>query len=142
MTCKQSKTVSAVTPKYLSRRLGHTTRHFNVGQYRRKQKGDDLQDAAFFDHHNTVRALTCLFSVKCDRHLLWFASSKCTSEHADPVHAVACFCSAGMRLQSFSAVFATRLPYLLAPLCTPGPLGLSRTLSPKPWIIAGWHEGS
>lgn len=35
-------------------RLGHTTRHFNVGQYRRKQKGDDLQDAAFFDHNNTV----------------------------------------------------------------------------------------
>ena len=38
------------------RRLGHTTRHFNVGQYRRKQKGDDLQDAAFFDHNNTVCA--------------------------------------------------------------------------------------
>lgn len=36
-------------------RLGHTTRHFNVGQYRRKQKGDDLQDATFFDHNNAVR---------------------------------------------------------------------------------------
>lgn len=34
--------------------LGHTTRHFNVGQYRRKAKGDDLQDAAFFDHNNAA----------------------------------------------------------------------------------------
>eukprot|EP00882_Tetradesmus_deserticola_P010245 GHRQ01010823.1.p1 GENE.GHRQ01010823.1~~GHRQ01010823.1.p1 ORF type:complete len:342 (+),score=123.45 GHRQ01010823.1:652-1677(+) len=33
--------------------LGHPTAHFNVGQYRRKNKeGDDLQDAAFFDHNN------------------------------------------------------------------------------------------
>ncbi|KAK9833381.1 hypothetical protein WJX81_000334 [Elliptochloris bilobata] len=33
--------------------LGHPTRHFNVGQYRRKQKGEsDVQDAAFFDHNN------------------------------------------------------------------------------------------
>ena len=38
-------------------RLGHTTRHFNVGQYRRKQKGEDMQDAAFFDHNNAVRKL-------------------------------------------------------------------------------------
>ncbi len=39
------------------RRLGHDTRHFNVGQYRRKQKGEsDVQDAAFFDHNNPVRA--------------------------------------------------------------------------------------
>ncbi|DBA78530.1 hypothetical protein WJX79_005894 [Trebouxia sp. C0005] len=34
--------------------LGHTTRHFNVGQYRRKQKGEDMQDAAFFDHNNVA----------------------------------------------------------------------------------------
>ncbi|KAK9817958.1 hypothetical protein WJX72_004907 [[Myrmecia] bisecta] len=33
--------------------LGHETRHFNVGQYRRKQKGDaGVQDASFFDHSN------------------------------------------------------------------------------------------
>ena len=39
-------------------RLGHDTRHFNVGQYRRKQRGDDeLQDASFFDHKNPVRCL-------------------------------------------------------------------------------------
>ena len=37
-------------------RLGHPTRHFNVGQYRRKQKGEaDVQDAAFFDHNNPAR---------------------------------------------------------------------------------------
>ena len=36
-------------------RLGHDTRHFNVGQYRRKQRGDDeIQDASFFDHKNPV----------------------------------------------------------------------------------------
>ncbi|KAG2490339.1 hypothetical protein HYH03_011286 [Edaphochlamys debaryana] len=33
--------------------LGHATRHFNVGQYRRHQKcADEVQDAAFFDHAN------------------------------------------------------------------------------------------
>ncbi|KAL6745907.1 6-phosphofructo-2-kinase-domain-containing protein [Haematococcus lacustris] len=33
--------------------LGHSTRHFNVGQYRRRQKGEaELQDATFFDHSN------------------------------------------------------------------------------------------
>ena len=37
----------------LCARLGHDTKHFNVGQYRRTQKGaDDVQDAAFFDHNN------------------------------------------------------------------------------------------
>lgn len=39
-------------------RLGHDTRHFNVGAYRRTQKGaDDVQDASFFDHANEVWAL-------------------------------------------------------------------------------------
>ena len=39
-------------------RLGHDTRHFNVGQYRRKQRGDDaIQDASFFDHKNPVRSI-------------------------------------------------------------------------------------
>jgi hypothetical protein len=39
--------------------LGHDTRHFNVGQYRRKQRGDDeIQDASFFDHKNPVRSGT------------------------------------------------------------------------------------
>ncbi|GIL67684.1 hypothetical protein Vafri_21012 [Volvox africanus] len=33
--------------------LGHATRHFNVGSYRRRQKlADELQDAEFFDHTN------------------------------------------------------------------------------------------
>lgn len=29
--------------------------HFNVGNYRRRDKGEELQDASFFDHHNPVR---------------------------------------------------------------------------------------
>ena len=38
-------------------RLGHDTRHFNVGQYRRKQKpNDEVQDASFFDTTNQVRS--------------------------------------------------------------------------------------
>ena len=46
------------------RRLGHPTRHFNVGQYRRKQKGEaDVQDAAFFDHNNPARPHTLRGSV-------------------------------------------------------------------------------
>ncbi|KAG2485295.1 hypothetical protein HYH03_015969 [Edaphochlamys debaryana] len=33
--------------------LGHTTRHFNVGSYRRLQKGErEVQNADFFDAHN------------------------------------------------------------------------------------------
>ncbi len=41
---------------YMLCRLGHDTRHFNVGQYRRKQRGEDeIQDASFFDHKNPVR---------------------------------------------------------------------------------------
>ena len=36
-------------------RLGHDTRHFNVGQYRRKQRNEDeIQDASMFDHKNPV----------------------------------------------------------------------------------------
>ena len=36
-------------------RLGHDTRHFNVGQYRRVQRGTDVvQDASFFDPSNEV----------------------------------------------------------------------------------------
>jgi 6-phosphofructo-2-kinase/fructose-2,6-biphosphatase len=35
--------------------LGHDTKHFNVGQYRRVQKGnEEVQDASFFDPHNEV----------------------------------------------------------------------------------------
>jgi hypothetical protein len=42
-------------PCFLCPRLGHDTAHFNVGNYRRKQKGaDEVQDAAFFDSHNSV----------------------------------------------------------------------------------------
>jgi hypothetical protein len=40
-------------------RLGHVSKHFNVGSFRRQLKdeshGDD-QDASFFDHNNAVRA--------------------------------------------------------------------------------------
>lgn len=33
--------------------LGHETKHFNVGMYRRQEKGQgELQDANFFDHTN------------------------------------------------------------------------------------------
>ncbi|KIZ00666.1 putative 6-phosphofructo-2-kinase PB17E12.14c, partial [Monoraphidium neglectum] len=35
--------------------LGHPTSHFNVGNYRRRQRGDERQDASFFDHNNAVR---------------------------------------------------------------------------------------
>ncbi|EFJ46639.1 hypothetical protein VOLCADRAFT_30993, partial [Volvox carteri f. nagariensis] len=35
--------------------LGHHTRHFNVGSYRRLQKGDhEVQNADFFDAHNSA----------------------------------------------------------------------------------------
>lgn len=35
--------------------LGHTTRHFNVGQYRRVMKDDsEVQNASFFDHANAA----------------------------------------------------------------------------------------
>ncbi|KAG2447462.1 hypothetical protein HYH02_007783 [Chlamydomonas schloesseri] len=37
----------------VSATLGHATRHFNVGAYRRIQKGaHEVQSAAFFDHNN------------------------------------------------------------------------------------------
>ena len=35
--------------------LGHETRHFNVGQFRRAQRGQrEVQDASFFDHRNAA----------------------------------------------------------------------------------------
>ncbi|KAL4428238.1 hypothetical protein ABPG75_002327 [Micractinium tetrahymenae] len=34
--------------------LGHPTKHINVGQYRRRTKGTELQDAEFFDIRNPV----------------------------------------------------------------------------------------
>lgn len=38
-------------------RLGHDTKHFNVGQYRRVQKtASEIQDASFFDPNNEVVA--------------------------------------------------------------------------------------
>ena len=37
-------------------RLGHETKHFNVGSYRRKQRTDlEVQNADLFDHKNAVR---------------------------------------------------------------------------------------
>ncbi len=35
--------------------LGHSTAHFNVGNYRRERR-TELQDADFFDARNPVRA--------------------------------------------------------------------------------------
>lgn len=41
-------------------RLGHNTRHFNVGNYRRHQKSEEMaQDATFFDHSNEVGSSKC-----------------------------------------------------------------------------------
>eukprot|EP00200_Dunaliella_tertiolecta_P015444 CAMPEP_0202422814 /NCGR_PEP_ID=MMETSP1128-20130828/51054_1 /ASSEMBLY_ACC=CAM_ASM_000463 /TAXON_ID=3047 /ORGANISM="Dunaliella tertiolecta, Strain CCMP1320" /LENGTH=624 /DNA_ID=CAMNT_0049030891 /DNA_START=25 /DNA_END=1900 /DNA_ORIENTATION=- len=36
--------------------LGHNTQHFNVGNYRRKNKGNEEQDASFFDQKNEAGA--------------------------------------------------------------------------------------
>ncbi len=45
-------------------RLGHATRHFNVGSYRRRQKDStEVQDASFFDHRNEVGASPTVWSV-------------------------------------------------------------------------------
>ena len=39
----------------MSCRLGHDTKHFNVGQYRRVQKTtSEIQNASFFDPNNEV----------------------------------------------------------------------------------------
>ena len=39
----------------MSCRLGHDTKHFNVGQYRRVQKtASEIQNASFFDPNNEV----------------------------------------------------------------------------------------
>ena len=41
-------------------RLGHDTKHFNVGQYRRVQKtASEVQDASFFDPNNEVASHLC-----------------------------------------------------------------------------------
>lgn len=46
---------------WVTGRLGHDTKHFNVGQYRRVQKGDEeMQDAQFFDPNNEVNTLLIL----------------------------------------------------------------------------------
>ena len=47
----------------MSCRLGHDTKHFNVGQYRRVQKtASDIQNASFFDPNNEVGP-TCTVSM-------------------------------------------------------------------------------
>ena len=44
----------------MRRRLGHETRHFNVGSYRRKQRGEaEIQDASMFDQKNKVCTWGC-----------------------------------------------------------------------------------
>lgn len=59
MSCNHTRqtphSIRHLCPCRPCRRLGHDTAHFNVGNYRRKQKGaDEVQDAAFFDSHNPV----------------------------------------------------------------------------------------
>ncbi len=45
----QTKTITSESA-HGARRLGHPTRHFNVGKYRRKQRQqDEVQNASFFD---------------------------------------------------------------------------------------------
>ena len=53
-------------------RLGHETRHFNVGSYRRKQRGEDeIQNADLFDHKSKVRLHAVAWSraglLRCQR---------------------------------------------------------------------------
>ena len=44
-------------------RLGHETRHFNVGSYRRKQRGEsEVQNADLFDHKSVVRTRLCFLA--------------------------------------------------------------------------------
>ena len=80
----QSTKAHGDTPAHVHCRLGHDTRHFNVGQYRRKQRGDDeLQDASFFDHKNPVRQRLALCGVSLHLliKLLWSATlMKCYSQ--------------------------------------------------------------
>ncbi len=63
-------------PTAAARRLGHPTSHFNVGQYRRKQRGEyEVQDAAFFDHKNTVNSwlvVQCLPWLACGVRAGWW----------------------------------------------------------------------
>src|SRR5690349_181943 len=60
-------------------RLGHETRHFNVGQYRRRQNSDaQVQDASFFDHNNPVSDVlpcpanvTSVEEIACSSDCAW-----------------------------------------------------------------------
>ena len=53
---------------------GAETKHFNVGQYRRKQNEEkDVQDASFFDRNNPVRPHAPHPPAPTPRACPWFA---------------------------------------------------------------------
>jgi 6-phosphofructo-2-kinase/fructose-2,6-biphosphatase len=55
LLCCRRLLLCRLLPLTVLDRLGHPTAHFNVGQYRRREKDKgDVQDAAFFDHNNPV----------------------------------------------------------------------------------------
>ena len=83
----------------LACRLGHDTRHFNVGQYRRKQRGEDeIQDASFFDHKNPVRCVR----ASCDCVL-----RRCSTANPSPHH--------GWRRSSIASELQTIAALLIMP---------------------------
>ncbi|GIL90017.1 hypothetical protein Vretifemale_17742 [Volvox reticuliferus] len=60
--------------------LGHATRHFNVGSYRRSQKmADELQDAEFFDHTNEagLEARHRALNAALDDLIFWLQNDLC-----------------------------------------------------------------
>ncbi|KAG1677472.1 hypothetical protein FOA52_001928 [Chlamydomonas sp. UWO 241] len=58
--------------------LGHPTGHFNVGFYRRAQKGEGAQDASFFDQTNEagMEARQRALHAALDDMLEWLAADK------------------------------------------------------------------
>eukprot|EP00775_Hariotina_reticulata_P010180 gene10180-10340_t len=69
--------------------LGHTTAHFNVGQYRRHIKGaGELQDASFFDHHNELALNDMLMWLDSDEgQVAIFDATNSTQERRDKLAA-------------------------------------------------------
>ena len=68
----------------MSCRLGHDTKHFNVGQYRRVQKtASEIQNASFFDPNNEVGP-ACLTSAITSVHLSYLPHDCHVSTHCHP----------------------------------------------------------
>ncbi|GBF90835.1 6-phosphofructo-2-kinase fructose-2,6-bisphosphatase [Raphidocelis subcapitata] len=60
--------------------LGHPTCHFNVGAYRRNQRGEhEIQDAAFFDHNNAEgrAAREMAFRAALEDMIAWLRQERC-----------------------------------------------------------------